>query len=137
MKSNELSEKIFDLLESKSFDQLTENEKELVLRTISKDEYGELRNCIGDFLEADQAIEDPKLQRTGPAKSSIGLLEIAKYPIPLYKVAAGFLLLIGIFSILPEYQSEGNADLTVVRDTIQRGIPLGAEKYPDSLIFNP
>ena len=137
MKSNELPEKIFDLLASKSFDQLKENEKEMVLSSISEEEYRDMRKTVGEFLQADQAMEDFRQEKTRPVKSPKGLLEIINYPIPLYKVAAGLLLLMGLFLILPEYQSEKNIDLSVVRDTIQKGTPIGIDKYPDSLIFHP
>lgn len=137
MKPTDIPEIVFELAATKSFEELTEKEKEMVLTSFTEEEYIMLETCVRDFMEADRAIKAPVQPTIKPEASSTGIRKIANYPIPLYQVAAGLLLLLGIFFVMPEYRAESTVDITIVRDTIQTGTPLSADKYPEKLIFNP
>lgn len=52
-----IPEEIFDLLGSKSFDELATQEKKLVLKNISKEEYEDLSRLLLDFQQMDTEIQ--------------------------------------------------------------------------------
>lgn len=137
MNLSNIPEKIFDLLVSRSFDELNVEEKELVLDSFTKEEYQTLYEGVQEFIEADKLIAPVLANPAGTLNNKGRFNKLANYPVPLYQVAAGLFLLIGLYFLMPEYRTEANIDLTVVRDTIQSGIPLSADRYPEKLIFHP
>ncbi len=137
MNLSNIPEKIFDLLVSRSFDELNVEEKELVLESFTKEEYHTLHEGVQEFMKADKLITPVMANPVGTSDSKRRFGKIANYPVPLYQVAAGILLLLGIYFLMPENRSGNTIDLTVVRDTIQTGTPLSADRYPDKLIYHP
>ncbi|MFZ4799869.1 MAG: hypothetical protein ACOYMA_20430, partial [Bacteroidia bacterium] len=133
---------IFDLLGKKPFDQLTEQENSLVLQFINKAEYEELRNAT--LLSNSFKINEEKLLTNDKSKDLLlnhfreknKNVALMYKPIELWKVAASFLLIMGIcyfyvtlknFNVHTQYLSQID---TVYIDKIVPG-----EKIFDTIYF--
>ncbi len=85
-------ERLFDLLETKPFEALSEDERAFVLAHITEDEYTAQRRVIGATSELTYDVPEP-LPMTGISGKSF-----LKKSVPLYQVLIGAAcLLIGVF----------------------------------------
>lgn len=87
-------EKIYELIENFEFDQLTEFEKAVVLKHITKEEYLQQRQTILDTKALFSKLNVEEENREN------GSIRILRYPIELYKVAASIIVIAGIGFLL-------------------------------------
>jgi hypothetical protein len=111
MKAKKEFEKIYDLMEMFDFDDLTDNEKELVRQTLSEEEYNTMRSTIKDTRSFFSKPDFPE-EKKSPVK------KIISYPVELYKVAAVILLLAGIGFIISRGRIESHDMKLASADTV-------------------
>lgn len=131
------SEKLESLLLQKPFDELTASEEEYVLKQFSQKEYEGYRHILinsklamQEDLPLDSNIHralKTKLANTFPPKRESKLVTMARYPLPLWKVATAAAAVFLMFWAFPNiYQSQSEADLVHVyhTDTIFKEVPM-------------
>lgn len=129
----QLPEVIFDLLAAKSYEQLSHQERVIVDKTLSAQEYDELHQLLLDFHQADEQLQPAPDTHAFPPPSRSRLTKLLHYPIPVYQVAAGVLFLIGSFLFL-----RISSPQTSVEDYptyVRTGTAIIQDSYPDSLVF--
>ena len=111
MKSLEnFPEHIFDWLHNKTFTDLTEEEKFEVQSLMSPQEYESYHLMLSDFKTLDGKLSEAiSSDSPKPTMKPTLLKRIVNYPIPLYQVAAMFLILV-LMKCKSADQSEGNFD---------------------------
>ncbi len=134
---------IFDLLGKKPFEQLTEQEKTLMLQHLNEAEYEELRNATllshsfkinEEKLPANNKQKDLLMSRFRQKNKNVALIY---RPIVLWKVAASFLLILGIcyFYVSLKNMNTNIQYLSQV-DTIYIDKIVPAEKIFDTIYLN-
>lgn len=130
----EQHERLFDLIESKSFEELSKEEKSFVLNHLTEAEYTLQRNVISAAAALEYNSEEPLPLRV-PKKNPPFL----KRTIPLYQALIGAACLVLLFVVanrksyslnwhFSEYPLEvsltnGAASVQIIRDTIVKEIP--------------
>lgn len=92
-----IPEELFDLLASKSFEQLSDSEKLMVEGHLNPAEYEEYRQLITDFQEIDESIKVVPSDKRFTRTSESAFRKLMTYRIPVYQAAA-VLLLAGFFT---------------------------------------
>ena len=129
-----MPESIFDLLAEKKYSELTLDEKAQVDAFMNATDYESYRNIIFDFERLDQSSFTQKTELPKEKKRVSVFGKIMKYPIPLYQVAAVFLLLGAIIFIdLEEEKTEFPEEVVQVE---KAGQSLAEDDYPEELVFN-
>ncbi len=144
MKAERLPEEIFDLLAHKNYQQLTQEERSMVLKHITAEEYRELSESVGYFKNIDRSMKpglSPSTIDDQPStindQPSTKRTSILFYPVPLYQVAAGLLLLIGLFLISRPSDSNNTAIADTPGQMVESGTPIAKDKYPEKLVYHP
>lgn len=130
------NEKIFDLLGEKSFDLLNKDEKELVLKEMSKSEYEMYQSAVLDFKEIDDSI-DLMPVRNIPQKDNLKI-NWWQGAIPIYQVAACLLLAISLTFVFTKKSLTKTEFKMITADTIvqqEQSLTLEKEAYPKSLVI--
>jgi hypothetical protein len=105
MKENYDIERAYDLIEQFDFAGLPDADREFILSLMTRDDYEKMRDAVkgvaGIFTEDIEPEEGFPAALTGrPGRPAKGIIkEIFTYPLQLYKVAAGIILLTGIFAL--------------------------------------
>jgi hypothetical protein len=124
---------IEDILDKKSFEELTGSEKEIVLKYLSKEEYDVFRqtilNCESFFSEEsslvtpdarikDSLLEKFELKKTAKKRNILSvIIKILNYKFPVYKI--GFALsILALFSLLFKKTDFENTKYIVQKDTV-------------------
>lgn len=113
MKEEQYSEKLYDLVESFEFEELSEKDKSLVLQHISKNEYSNIRSTIVDA----NTLFSKNLFVLKKEKKSI-VRRIVTYPVELYKIAAMIILFLGIGFISSNISHKSQPKVIASADTI-------------------
>lgn len=129
-----LPENIFDWLGEKEFSELTETQQQEVNAHMSEADYKSYRSIIFDFQELDQkvSIGSDTLPQSQPSPSF--LKRLINYPIPLYQVAAAFLILAMATFAINDFSGQEN--LPKVEEKSGVGKSLAKDDYPKELVFN-
>jgi hypothetical protein len=95
-----IEQKLFELMESKSFENLTVDEKEFVENNFSEQEYSAQSEMIGELEELEQEAYNDKTPRkplitTAPTKG-FEIKKLLIFNVPSYAVAASLILAIAI-----------------------------------------
>lgn len=126
-----LPEHIEEMLRTKDFESLTETESEQVLVHLSGKEYADFRKLM---LEGKQALaskliipdrKDFLLRQFEKQHKQPLFTRITNYAIPLYQVAAIFVILFGLFAVLGRdviSGSENNKVYVYLTDTIYKEV---------------
>ena len=137
-----LPEAIFDLLASKAYQELNRDERSAVLEHFSAEEYDQYREVVGDFQSLDRSmIVSPGEQIASAEKPSL-LRRILTYKLPVYQVAAAFLLFVFSTTTISntKYNRGSNhADNPVVKvdaEGTNAGTSLANDDYPEALVIN-
>ncbi len=128
MKANENIEKVYELVEQFDFEELSEHDQFMVLAVISEVEYCAMRFSIKETQLYFAQDDLPILKATSFVREPRPnvLLRFLKQPIPLYKVAASILVMVGLFAgyemIKPKqnkfFASAQNITTAMKRDTV-------------------
>lgn len=128
---SEIASQLYDLIETKSFADLSTKENELVRKWVSEEEYYNFHRAPELFRKA---FKNDNYNRNGTARVKDNLLKrleqneikteplrILMYPVPLYQVAASIALLIGVsmfwrFSANQQIKTQ----TLIVRDTLYK-----------------
>jgi hypothetical protein len=133
MENNNLPEEIFDLLASKSLEELNIKEKALVAQHLPLEEYQEMRAAIANFQQLDQSVSPRFIPFEVPKEEQSLWKSIAYFPIPAY-VAASIALLMALgFVYLCRQKTPSTKNTIQVK---QKGTSIEEEPYPENLIFN-
>lgn len=106
-------EKIYDLIEKYSFDELNEQQKELVINNITKKEYQDMRSTIDDTQKFFAKYPENVIKEKKKT-----LKQILAFPIEFYKVAASLLILLAIGFLYTHSLSKGNLENKKQIDTV-------------------
>jgi len=106
-------EKIYDLIEKYKFDELNDEQKELVIATISKNEYEDMRSTIIDT----QSLF-AKYPETTTKEKKKTFATILLYQLELYKVAALIILFIGFSFLYTQLSYDNKLDNKTQIDTV-------------------
>jgi len=128
-----LPEEIFDLLAQKKFAELSESEKQKVLMHLSQEEFENFNSIVADFQSLDSFSNTQTVGQDSREPSM--LQKILNYPIPLYQVAAAFLIL-GFASFLFFTKSNSTSEETPIAIEQTKGKSLEQDNYPDELVLN-
>jgi hypothetical protein len=131
----EQHERLFDLIESKSFEELNKEEKSFVLNHLTEAEYGLQRKVIAATAALEYDSEEPLALKI-PEKSTPFL----QRPIPLYKALIGAACLVLLFVVgnrksyslnwhftehpLEISLSNGASSVQIIHDTLIEKVPL-------------
>ncbi len=135
------NEKIFDLLANKTFQELTKDEEQLVLKEMSKEDYDDMQSIIGEFKSVDAALDIKTTIPTFKSKAKKST-KLWNYRIPSYQVAAMILVAIVLtfgFTKSKEIQSPEFVSNEQVKDTSffpGRSVSLENEDYPENLVIS-
>jgi len=135
MKNEKIPTELFDLLASKTYESLSNEEKNLVNSMMTSEEYKNLKDTVSDFQELDKDIFIQEDSFAVPVNKKSFLSRMLNYPIPAYQVAASLMVLMGLFFLMKpslNNQDGPSADSLVIDTT---GISVAKDVYPDSLIF--
>jgi hypothetical protein len=105
-------EKIYEFLERSDFNELSEEERSLVLEHITESEYQKMRNTLEDT-----SLLLSKYPADRNRRLSSGIRKILTYPVELYKVAAVLIVLTGIVYFSSQSQSTRH-ELLAAADTV-------------------
>lgn len=135
MKKENIPTELFDLLASKTYESLSNEEKNLVNSMMTSEEYKNLKDMVSDFQELDKDIFIQEDSFAVPVTKKSFLSRMLNYPIPAYQVAASLMVLIGLFFLMkPSLNNQDGPSMdSLVIDTT--GISVAKDVYPDSLIF--
>ena len=133
MENNNLPEEIFDLLASKSLEELNIKEKSLVAQHLPLEEYQEMRAAIINFQQLDQAVSPIFVPFKVPKEQPSLWKSIVYFPIPAYVAASIVLLLTLGFLYLCQQNTPSTKNTIQVK---QKGTSIEEEPYPEDLIFN-
>ena len=128
MKENQELEKVYELIEQFDFEDLSEQDQFMVLAVISEEEYCAMRLSIRETQLFFNQEDAPFLGATsfvGMPRQNV-VLRFLKQPIPLYKVAASVLVMVGLFTGYEMLKPQQNSALasglnlltTMKRDTV-------------------
>ncbi len=134
MNKDKIPEEIFELLASKDYSNLSNHERTLVNKFMTPNEFDTLHDTIYAFSMADDALDIQVPQLLFPKNDSSYLSKILNYPIPTYLVAAGILVLLGLFFVLQSSPSS-ESDLKDSLEVIQNGTSIANDNYPEDLVF--
>jgi len=136
MNIDKLPARLFNLLTSSSFEELSEKDKNEIQMYLTPDEYSEMRQFVQEFSEMDNALENSIGMDMAFEESNIDKPKlwrsIINYPVPLYKVAAVFLALIGLFTL---YQNKEVFTQNVEFANIEKNMSIKDGFYPENLVF--
>ncbi|GGF64536.1 hypothetical protein [Wenyingzhuangia marina] len=133
------SDKIFDLLAIKSYEELDNAERELVDKELSPTEYESFRDVIRDFKEVDESIELIKPETT--FKKAQEKKKWWNYSIPTYQVAAVLVVAMMSTFILTKNSMKQSTDIVQVNSqldtlrTSKKSINMEEEKYPTAFVI--
>jgi len=136
MDINKLPERLFDLLTSNRYDELSEKDKNEIQAYLSPEEYNEMQTFVQQFSVVDQSLENSiesvlSIQENNVHEPKLWH-RIINYSVPLYKVAATFLVFIGLFTV---YQ---NRDVILQKTAwakAEKNLSIEDWFYPEDLIF--
>ncbi|NME72277.1 hypothetical protein [Flammeovirga aprica] len=126
-------DRLFDLFSQKSFEELTSEEQELVLKNMTEEEYQENYAMIHEFKEVDASIT---IATTSLATEKGKTINYFYQSIPVYKAVAGIVLAVLLSFILQFYVFQNEKKITVKDDVSPQSTPLTEENYPSSLVVN-
>lgn len=112
METDKGLERLYELIESYEFNELTDFEKDIVLKHISETEYTNIRNTISETKDLFEKIPMETSQK------SLGIKRIINYPIQLYKVAAAILLFVVLGIAISKSVPEGEKEMFAQVDTV-------------------
>jgi hypothetical protein len=113
MKDEQHIARIYDLIEKYDFIELSEDDKELVLRHFSLNEYSDLRSTIADTKELFSKYPE------GNKKTKLyQLRKIVMYRVELYKIAATILIIAGATYLFSTWDNSNNQKLIASVDTV-------------------
>jgi hypothetical protein len=113
MKTEQHMEKIYDLVERFDFNDLSEDDKEFILRNITVEEFENMRSTIKDTT-----LLFSKYPEFESKKNQIGFRKIAFYPVELYKIAAGILIILGTMFFVSQRNNSKPQNLIAGIDTV-------------------
>jgi hypothetical protein len=113
MKDEQHLERIYDLVEMFDFNNLSETDKEFVIKHITLKEYTDLRSTIKDSVEFFSKYPENMINQ-----KRYHWKKIALYPIELYKIAAAILLIISAVSLLSKWDNSKHQNLIAGVDTV-------------------
>lgn len=136
MDINKLPERLFDLLISNRFDELSEKDKNAILAYLSLEEYNEMWAFVQQFSAADKSMEnsidsDLMIQEISSREPNLWY-RLINYSVPLYKVAVIFLLSIGL---LMAYQNKDVFTHKMELTNIEKNLSIEDWFYPEDLVF--
>jgi len=136
MDINKLPERLFDLLISNSYDELSEKDKNDIQAYLTPEEYSEVQAFVQQFSATDKSIENSIVVDESILGNSIKKpklwQQIINYPVPLYKVAAIFLVCIGI---LTAYQNKDLFGGETKLINFEKNVSVEDWFYPEDLVF--
>lgn len=130
-------EDIFNLLGSKKFVELTDEEKYLIKPYMTVGEYHDYHEMISDVRVLDQTIPStiPDIRLINKRASMIK--KIVDYKMPLYQVAAAIAFCIFSTATLTQHFSQSpNSNMTQIDDSSKKGVSLAEDNFPEQLVFN-
>jgi hypothetical protein len=108
MKIDKNIETVYDLVEQYDFTELPESARSYILSEMTETEYQELRTTVKEVRKTFMHDVEPDIAaQSGSIQDMHILIRFMRYPVQLYKVAAGIILLIGLFAWL---QQSGRVD---------------------------
>lgn len=113
MEKKKAIEKIYELIENYNFDELSPEEQSFVLTHISEKEYRDMRTTVGDTIRYFSA--HPRAYSL-PSRNRFN--RFLNYRLEIYKVAALFMLLLGLAIILSLQSRRSSYDLLAQIDTV-------------------
>ncbi len=113
MKKEQNTVRLYDLVESYEFIELTEKDKEFVLGMISEEDYNKMRLTIGDVR---RLVVEPLMVEETFKKSRI--LGILKYPVEFYKIAVAAILIIALGFMASTIISPSANEFVAQADTV-------------------
>ncbi len=137
IKDKNIPGEILVWLGSKDYKELTSGEKLVVDEYLGQKEYQDMRSAIISFKQVNKLLDQTIQEFELPGKQQSLLMRIFQYPIPAYQVAAGILLLFGLYYINRQPKTASNISTEILADSLQVGKPIAEDKYPAKLIFNP
>lgn len=131
-----LPDELFELIHAKEYEELSVEEKRLVDSSIGYEKYKTYCATIGDFKKVDSLLEK-SITKPGLPKKKVPLLtSVLYYRIPVYQVAAAFVILLGSVLLWNNKPSEGIVRSTNSNEIVESGKTLNKDHYPDDLVFN-
>lgn len=136
MDINKLPDKLFDLLSNSRYNELSEKNKSEIQTYLSPEEYNEMQAFVQQFSAADQSLEnsiesDFSLKENNVSEPNLWC-RIINYSVPLYKVAAAFLVFIGLFSL---YQNRSIFLQKTASPNFEKNVSMDDWFYPEDLVF--
>ena len=119
MDPTNLPDKIFDLVATKSYQELTDEEKNLVTEFIDEAEYNDYHRIINDFKDLDTALDNSKRLKADWRKKPL-VQRLLTRRIPVYQAAAAMILLFFTMAVINQYEK---SDSTSVNDRSQAILP--------------
>lgn len=101
--------RIYDLIESKAFNELSEEEKELVSQELAEAEYDKMHQTVSELEQEESRPKDI---------SGWGLLRSLNAKVEIYKVAAVFLLLFTASQAFDSLKRGKGDELAIIYDTV-------------------
>lgn len=132
MNLNHLPDRLFDIISHKKFEELSLEEASIVREQFTEEEYNEVHQFLTDFQEMDQSL-DHSIRLNKEAKQMSLWSRIIHYQIPLYKVAAGFIILMGSFFAY-HYQYAASSDENIGSNSTQ-AVSIEDSFYPEEMVF--
>ncbi|MEM6964729.1 MAG: hypothetical protein AAF573_08200 [Bacteroidota bacterium] len=129
-----LPEEIFDWLAEKTFSELTEAQRQKVRAYLSEADYENYRSIVFDFQELDHQVTADSSASSPPTSTTSFLKRVLNYPIPLYQVAAAFLILAMATFAMNDFGEEKNLPKAEEKSGV--GKSLAKDDYPEELVFN-
>lgn len=129
MKLDNIPEELFDIIANHQYDDLSSDDNALIKQYLNKEEYEEIHQFLISFSEADDSLENAvTMERQIPKKPM--WRKIVNYRMPLYKVAALYLLLAGAYFL---YQQ--NTEMIPEQKGMDKKVSIDEGIYPEDLIF--
>ncbi len=124
---------LFDWLGKYAFEDLSPEQQTVVLEHISKQEYQDMHGSMPPFAFENSVLAS-RVQSSIPSKKPSVLHRIARYPIPLYQVAASFALIFGSVFLFKQWQKE-SVEPEVHSVLVDQNISIEKGYYPKEMLF--
>lgn len=124
MEANENMERVYELLEQFDFNDLSESDKKYILSVMSEKEYINMRKALKDTETFFAHTTEPNLDEAvhavliNKSRKENRIIKFLMLPLPLYKVAASVIIILGIYSIFYFFNPKGQTKVLALNDTI-------------------
>ncbi|WP_044200932.1 hypothetical protein [Flammeovirga sp. OC4] len=126
-------DRLFELFSHKSFEELTLEEKQEVLKVMTQQEYQENYQMVHEFKNVNDGISMaiPPLELKSEKK-----VLFLEQSIPIYKAAAAIVIGVLLSISVQFFITQNSKEIPIKQEVTKQSIPLSEENYPKGLVVN-